>query len=371
MKRLIAGLTICIFGVLGIFACKENFTLNGNYEEAAVVIGILDQTDSVHYVKITRSFIGDGETSSLVIAQNPDSSYFNNVAATVKEMDGNGVVTRTFTLHDTIIPNKDVNGVFYAPNQKVYVFYTNPSTPLNPIYTYQLDIDIDNGRIKVSGKTELVSGIELEYSLTGNTSLKFTGQTVGTYKSQAIGVENTGNSTKLNGKLRFVYREYTSPNDSVDKSIIMELGEVDLPTGTSSYQFEADGIAFYNLIKSKIAIDPNVQRRKYLGIEIQITGGAEELGNYIAVNQPSTDLAQNKPDFTNLTVNEGFKVIGIFSARHNTKHYKKAVITSSNIRAMDQKSVRELCNGSITGMLSFCSDHPIDDNGVSGITVCP
>ena len=124
MKRIIAGLIIGVFGVLGIFACKEDFKLNGNYEEAAVVIGILDQGDSVHYVKITRSFIGDGVTSSLDIAQIPDSNYFKLVAATVQEKDGNGVVQRTFTLHDTIIPNKDVNGVFYAPNQKVYVFLT-------------------------------------------------------------------------------------------------------------------------------------------------------------------------------------------------------------------------------------------------------
>lgn len=373
MKRLIAGLVICSITILGIIACKDDFSLNGNYQEAAIVVGILDQADSVHYIKITRSFIGDGETSSLAIAQIPDSNYFNNVAATIQEKNGNGDVIRTFTLHDTIIPNKDVNGVFYAPNQKVYVFYTNASNPLDAQYTYHLNINIDNGRIKVAGKTELVDGITVSNTISGfNTSFKFIGQQVGTYKAQAIDITNTGNATKLNGKIRFDYREYTSyPTIFTDKSITMSLGEVDISAGTNTFQFSAEGQAFYNLLASKIAVDPTVEQRKYLGIEIQITGGAAELGSYIAVNQPSSNLAQNKPDFTNLTINEGFKVIGIFSSRNNLKIYKPAVGGISQIRAMDQKSVRELCNGPITGMLSFCSDHMADPIATPNITTCP
>jgi len=373
MKRLIAGLVICGVTILSIIACKDDFSLNGNYQEAAVVVGILDQADSVHYVKITRSFIGDGETSSLNIAQIPDSNYFNNVDAKIYERNGNGDLIRTFTLHDTIIPNKDVNGVFYAPNQKVYVFYTNSAAPLDPQYNYHLDINIDNGRIKVKAETELVDGMTISNTIAGfNTSFKFIGQQAGTYGSQVVSVTSTGNATKLNGKLRFEYREYTSyPNVYEDKSIFMNLGEVDLEVGSNGYDFSAGGQAFFELLASKISVDPNVEQRKYLGIEIQVTGGAKELGSYIAVNQPSSNLAQNKPDFTNLTINEGFKVIGIFSARNNLKIYKPAVGGIAQIRAMDQKSVRELCNGPITGMLSFCSDHSSDGAAVPNITTCP
>ena len=72
-----------------------------------------------------------------------------------------------------------------------------------------------------------------------------------------------------------------------------------------------------------------------------------------------------------MVVNEGFKVIGIFSARHNLKLYKPAVGSVSFIRAMDQKSVRELCDGPITGMLSFCSDHTSDPVATPNITTCP
>lgn len=373
MKRIIAGLIIGVIGVISLIACKDKFTLNGDYQEAAIVIGILDQTDSVHYVKITRAFIGDGQTSALDIAQIPDSNYFKQVDAKVFEKDGNGAIIRTFVLHDTIIPNKDPNGVFYAPNQKVYVFYTNPSSPLNSTYTYELDINVDNGRIKVSGKTKLVDGIQLSPAISGfNTSLKFTGNSVGTYKAQAVEVTNTGNSTKLNAKLRFEYREYTTyPTVFTDKSIMMNLGEVDLPQGKKSHQFSISGDGFYNMIKSKVSIDPSVERRKYLGVELQITGGSAELGNFISVNEPSSDLAQNKPEFTNLTVNEGFKVIGIFSARHNMKAYKPAIGTIPQVRGMDQKSVRELCNGPITGMLSFCSDHTADPAATPNIVTCP
>ena len=46
----------------------------GDFKETAVVYGLLDQSDSVHYVKINRAFIGPG--NSLEFAQIPDSNYF-------------------------------------------------------------------------------------------------------------------------------------------------------------------------------------------------------------------------------------------------------------------------------------------------------
>ena len=41
-------------------SCSEEVNLTGDFKETAVVYGLLDHADSLHYVKITRAFIGPG-----------------------------------------------------------------------------------------------------------------------------------------------------------------------------------------------------------------------------------------------------------------------------------------------------------------------
>jgi len=154
----------------GLISCSEKIDLLGDYQETAVVYGLLDHADSMHYVKITRAFIGPG--SAVDIAQIPDSSYFDQVNATVSEFV-NGIQTRVWILKDTIITDKNTNGAFYAPEQKVYYFKTLPTGPnetqqgnpstlnasLNKDATYKLTVDIDNGKFVVNGNTDLVHGL--------------------------------------------------------------------------------------------------------------------------------------------------------------------------------------------------------------------
>ena len=147
-----------------LFSCSEKIDLIGDFKETAVVYGLLDHSDSMHYVKITRAFIGPG--NALEIAQIEDSSYFDAVDATIEEIQG-GNVLRTWTLKDTLIENKDTNGVFYAPLQKVYYFKTLPTTTsssgafgtvqtspnemmssLNPDNQYRLKAVINSGNLK-------------------------------------------------------------------------------------------------------------------------------------------------------------------------------------------------------------------------------
>jgi hypothetical protein len=104
-------LSIFILVTLLLQSCSEDVQLIGDFKETAVVYGLLNHADSLHYVKITRAFIGPG--NALEIAQIPDSSYFDQVDATVTELV-NGNVTRTWILKDTVVQDKDTNGVFLS-----------------------------------------------------------------------------------------------------------------------------------------------------------------------------------------------------------------------------------------------------------------
>ena len=111
-------------GLVALSSCNEKIDFQGAFKETVVVYGLLDQADSLHYVKVNRAFIGPG--NALDIAQIPDSNYFDDVEVTVSEyLDGN--LSRTWVLRDTLVNTKDTNGVFYAPQEKVYYFKTLPT----------------------------------------------------------------------------------------------------------------------------------------------------------------------------------------------------------------------------------------------------
>ena len=360
---------ICLgFVFLG---CNEKLDLVGDYKETAVIYGLLDQSDSLHYIKITRAFIGPG--NAVTLAQISDSSYFQNVDARVKEFVG-GVLQRTWILKDTIITEKNTNGAFYAPEQKVYYFKTLPTgtngaqqgpplalgSSLNVNATYKLEINIDNGKFLVEGTTNLVSGLTSP-SNTQNFTFKFAGNP-GEYLSGGVAAVNTfGNAYVVNTQLNVIYNEYIGVNKTIN-SFNWTLGERSILPGEST-TFTANGKTFYELMKSDVTNDPLIDRRTLEGIEFVITGGHEELYNYMVVNAPSSSLSQSKPTYTNLTVSNDKRVVGIFSSRQTLKFYRPFFTNAAQafVRAIDKKSTKELCQGPLTGLLFFCSNHPGDN----------
>jgi len=356
-------------------SCSEEVNLTGDFKETAVVYGLLDHADSLHYVKITRAFIGPG--NALEIAQIPDSSYFDNVELTVSEYLG-GALQRTWLLQDTIVTNKDVDGAFYAPEQKVYYFKTLPTvtssmgvpgtvqtspnpllTSLKPGCTYKMKAIINDGAFEVNGETELVNGLTTSAS-SQNFTFKFADDPA-EYISTGVGVGSTGNAYIVNAQLDVFFNEHIG-NNFTTKSFNWQLGENDVLPSTST-TFTALGKTFYELMQRNVTDDPAIDKRTFNGISVTITGGAEELYNYMVVNKPTSSLAQSKPTYTNLSVNNDKRVVGIFSSRQTLKVFKPFFVSPAlaYIRAIDKKSTRELCIGPITGPLLFCSDHPGDN----------
>ena len=172
---------------------------------------------------------------------------------------------------------------------------------------------------------------------------------------------STGNSRIINAKIQVRYNEYIG-NDFVSKSFDWVIGETDVEPN-SSKSLGANGLTFYNLVLANVVPDEAVDKRVFKGFEIQITGGAEELYNYIVVNTPSSSLAQSKPTYSNLSATPGYRAIGIFSSVQTIKTFRPFYVSPQQafIRSLDKNSTKELCQGPITGFLKFCSDHPADN----------
>jgi hypothetical protein len=347
MKKHIAALTVLV-GILSLQSCNEDINLIGDFQETAVIYGLLDQSDSIHMIKINRAFIGPGNATHI-----------------------GGSLGRTWILSDTVVSGKDPNGIFYAPDQIVYYFETTPTNPLIPNGTYKLHVNINNGEFEVTGETELVDGIASSNAAIQNYAFKFASNPA-EYISSAVNV-STGNSFQLNTRLKIDYAEYVG-TAGIIKSIDWNLGESEV-NPNSSKTFTANGETFYNLVENACSgQDPLIDRRQFIGVTITMTGAAEDFYNYILVNEPSSSLAQSKPTYTNLVTSEDHRVIGIFSSRQTVSIYKPFYVSSAQayIRAIDKKSTQELCQGPITGPYLFCSNHPGDNIvGLEESYACP
>jgi len=342
--------------VIVLTSCKEDIDFNGDFQETAVVYGLLNQADSIHYIKITRAF--GGSNNSLEVAQIPDSSYFPQIEVIVDEVINNNV-TRSWTLGDTLLTNKQ-EGVFYSPDQKVYYFKTTSAAPLVANAKYKMRANVNNGEFIVYGETNLVKDLSITVPAqfaaftfaTANVNLNG-------YANSGIHI-NPGTSEVLDVRLEIAIDEYFNGVPQ-QKLITWKIGELsgDQITGTSS-PFNANGKTFYQIIRDNVTNDPSINKRQLAGIRLTATGGTEDLNKYILLNKPSSTLAQNKPSFTNLSTSDGRRAVGLFSARSAVSQYKPK--WTGPYRAIDASSMKELCAGQITGGLFFCSDFAADAN---------
>lgn len=335
-----------ILALITFSSCETDFTLNGDYERIPVVFGLLNQNESTHYVKITRTFLGDGNNYDF--AQIADSSYFDQVDAQVIELN-NGVETRRWQLHDTLIPNKE-SGTFYGPEQKVYVFYADD---LDETMEYRIEADLDEGEYSINASTELIENFSLSF-LVYSPGFTFSfgspsSSTTGNYNS-FISTYNEGKHAALyNPSLNIKYRETYADGSTSDFIIPWSKGNVEQtkPESPSTATLNFAGEEFFKLLQSNISEDDNVVKRQVLGLDLIMAIAHTEFAKYMEISQPSSSITQATPQYTN--INSETSALGLFSSRQ--------IVTVTDLQ-LSSGSTEELCTGQYTAALGFCSSLP-------------
>ncbi|WP_070137359.1 DUF4249 family protein [Crocinitomix algicola] len=330
-----------IFGLLiGLNSCETEFSLNGDYQITPVVFGLLDESDSVHLIKITKAFLGDG--NNLVYAKNPDSNYFAQVDARITEYNFEGDATgRVWQLKDTIIENKSTDGVFYSPEQKVYYFTAND---LVSDYAYQLDADFNEGQASITAFTGLIKNFSAPSKYDpGIQKLSFAINNVDEDKDYKVVRADFTPGTNV-GLFQYGYtfnwEEHYESGEVKTFSLYRNIGTEDDLSSAPLYS----GIEFYRWIQESIPDDPEVVTRKVIGFDMHISVAHSTFAQYLSVSQPVSGIAQVQPVFTN--IEGGY---GLFSSR---KQYIKKDLQ------LDAPSTKELANGQFTITKRFCSSYP-------------
>lgn len=345
MKPTYTFLVLFIAGFL-FHSCSTDFDVIGAYEETTIVYGLMDQSEEYHYIRVNKSFLGDGNANDYALIR--DSSEYDSVEGYVEEWIGNTATGRVWTIRDTVLSDRE-DGAFYGPEYTTYYFKEDN---LDPDAEYRLFLDINEGAKEVTATTGLIG--DFVFNFIPNTSSV---ATVGfaTYNSTdmttAYNDYNVKWITSPNGKrydlsFRFHWTDYTA-TDTIRRYIDWFVGseivtDEDASAGGIQIEKLANGEAFLNNIANNVDADPNVLKRVVKGVDIMVGAASVDLYTYMIVNAPSTGLIQERPQYTN--INNG---IGLFSSRYN-----KAITN----KKLSLSTLKVLCEGSITGHLGFCSD---------------
>ncbi|GAB1405985.1 hypothetical protein MASR1M74_31670 [Lentimicrobium sp.] len=304
-------LLLTLFSTLIFSACETDFDITADYKDITVVYGLLSQNDSVHYLKINKAFLGKG--NALVFAKEPDSmSYHDDLEVIIEEIK-NETVTHTIVFDTTTIANKNP-GIFYYPEQQVFsAEYEIPSDYGSRTYRLQIT-NKKTGKV-VTSHTPLIYDFSFSTPRPGQPVINFTSE-----YAQKIEWRSAKNGKRYDVTLRFWFDELIrGSSDTLFRYVDWALGTEksgDINGGQQmELQYKPEG--FFNMANSKIPYKPGseisedqVVARLVNRAEVIFDISGDDLNTYMEVNEPSSGIVQDKPEYTN--IDNG---IGLFSCR--------------------------------------------------------
>jgi hypothetical protein len=297
------------------------------WQNVPVVYAVLDPTDSIHYVRVTKGYSGEGD--ALQMAQVPDSLYYDSLVLNLEEYDGGGQLLRSIPLEKTYLEKE--SGAFAAGQIPVYI----TEEALDPWARYELKGNIPRCGSSFSASTQMINGFSPGLSFGIKTSFNFYDG-----KSEKIDWTAAAHAKRYEVYVRFHYYDLDDHYDSTAKVVEYLAEETIVPNtaGGATMSIYLKGTTFVNQVKTMIG-PANGLKRKAGELEIIVRSVDEELNTYLSLNKQSEVSSQAPPFYTN--VENG---AGIVAAR--STYY------GSN-RKLSDRALDSLSRSPLTRQLNF------------------
>ena len=114
---------LVLIALASIVSCDNDLDIIAEWKDISVVYGILNAQDSVHYVKLNKAFLGQGDVLSM--AQEFDSLHYNQEEVGLRLVEyrragGQYIETKSIEMEPTFNFDKPQEGIFSAPDQIIY-----------------------------------------------------------------------------------------------------------------------------------------------------------------------------------------------------------------------------------------------------------
>lgn len=294
--------------IISATSCSTDIDLYADYKDIPVIYGLLDCEADTNFIKITRAIYASD--NPLLDASDPDlNNYPGKLDVRLTEFC-NGDSIRQIVL-DTITLHNKQNGVFYAPNQKVY-YTTEPlgrNTSRNQ-YQYRLTIVLPDRTLSTDAKLVGSSSFGPK-SLALNFSHEYFGTRRPFQFRPAI------NATVYSVDMSFYFKEQRTPeSDTVKRSMMWHIGtffENDLIHQTDGedyciFYYRPEN--FYKVLEDFIGGDTAILGlKRYITdypATITITAGGDNLQRYLYYNDIVSQSSLNEQDFSVIDGAVGF-----------------------------------------------------------------
>lgn len=306
---------IVLFTMSILCACSTDVDIyTGYYKDTTIVYGVIDVANDTNFIRIVRAFSGNNDASfnANEIALIEDSSNYpgkldarlfeyKKVSGESFSPTGREIVLDTITLH-----NKQ-EGLFYAPNQKVY-------------YTTEL-FHVNNAREKYKYKL-LISKpndtISSEISLIGGTNFRISSPML-FFKAENAGIRKflftpDDNEAIYQVTMQFNYKELKQGQDTVYKNVRWSSG----PHSTYELGHEGQNLYFtyreddlFTQLSMSIGDDIHYVERFYDSFVVSIYAYSKELDDYIQISAATSGI-----EYCYTNIHGG---LGILSSCHEIK----------------------------------------------------
>ena len=312
---------LVLITLASIISCDNDLDIIAEWKDIPVVYGILNAQDSVHYVKLNKAFLGQGDVMSM--AQEFDSLYYDQEEVGLRLVEyrrtaGQYIETKSIEMEPTDEIEKPLEGIFCAPDQIIYksdASLNNERYYSAQVYDKSVDTVIASNLIPIDVLSPL--------------------QIIKPNPASALNLVPNGNYPitvewpPLEGaalyelKIRFHYVEQQIANlsDTTHEYIDWIL-PYRLPTSSiTSESISLDAEQFLNFLAVNIDENPNVYRQvkgmqvnqatlSHACLDISLLAAGQDLSTYILLNENSNSIVVDRPEYSN--IDNG---IGILSSR--------------------------------------------------------
>lgn len=306
MKNILFAFSFLFFVFTG---CSNELDIIAPQEEVMIVYGLLNVSDSVHYIKINKGFASEDQ-APILLAQDPDQLFFDSLLVTLIDKSNNVSVTL-----NPVSMDKNA-GVFN--NTVNYVYATTHK--LTAHRTYGLKItNLISGKV-VTASLELVGPPDAK---TPNNA------TINSYsiepgKLMTIQYDADMRAAVYEIRLNFVYEEMNSITNEVRLDTLSWVVSTGKFNDQKRILLRQEGQLFYDFLAATLEKKGTEITRRGRHLEFEYWSGDKELSTFIDVyGSSSIGVVQKKADYTNIVGGHG-----IFAGRNS---YKITGIVLSNI----------------------------------------
>lgn len=343
--------------------CSNKLDILAPYKESVSVYGLLNQNDSVQYIRIQRVYLGEG--NAITMAQNEDSCYFKpgDIKATLERykngaqisVDNPATTNMEIVLAEAYVQLQP--GVF-STNQLIYktnhAIYEDGSTYKLVVHSNKTGKEFTSPAIGLIGDFKSGLVYAQQGSILTNNPVTQPTPTVALVPSNGnmkCKFASPSNAAVCGLIVRFFFTETPYSGPAVQKYIDINLGVdyLENSNGGQEVDFGYNGDGMLHNIANAIPVDANINTRRADSIQFILNGGGYDVALYNQVNT-STSLSQTKPFYTNIKGG-----VGVFSCRKEFKLVKK----------IGQTSIIRLSSDPVTCPLRF-----VDQTGAIS-TSCP